>query len=1142
MKPLQRARNCATRTLAVSVIAMVLALPPAHAGQSRQTVVGSPSGTEESASRPAYDAYGNLVLEAGDKFNYLALSDGFARVQLSEADEIVATQRLSFDPFESKIASTSSPDSTPLATAQAPSGYLAQKWKIGIWGTGIGASGITASDIDGDGAQEIVAGGGFGFGGNRFWYILSYSTATGKYQQEWLSEQYSSTISRIVVADVTNSGQYAVYVALGNGVIRIYDAKTRELLDTFSSPFASVADFTIADVDNDGDQEIVTSSSSGIVVHHAETYAIEWQTTSYGSSDVEVANVDGDVAPEIVTTRRVIDGISHTLEWDYSSGFGAIVQLADIDGDYMAEIVAAESWYQINAFDADTQSPKWDIAVDLDIDALIVTDFDDDGVYEIVYGDGQWGRVHAIDSTTLVKEWSVRNPEHGVAGIGFGDADHDGVVEVLWGAGWTSTGSDHLFVASTVTRSIEWRSQDIGGPLSALDVGDVDNDGTEEIVMVSFESDSGYSDGIIFVYDAETYELEWQSAPVLGGRAWTGVHALVLADVDNDQVLEILIATADLYDGLIMAYDGVTHTLDWRTADFGGTFFSALAVADVDNDGQLEVVGGQDREHTGASGVYVRIFDGSTGVQEWRTTNLTYWGGVYDIDTGDFDEDGNPEILFSVSDGHAHVYDGVTRTQEWESSFSNTRAVAGIDVDQDGDTEILVATSSGQLYALDGQTHTQEWSEPLSGRSINSLCLADTNRDLVAELALTDNSYLYVRDAATREPVWQSEYLGTSAGNRGHLVVRDIDHDTRDEVVLGSNYALYVFTYSLLPYGPSLEVDQPLAVPGNTLRYTIRIINFSDDVLPAAMTDTLPMNATYDTGSLWASAGEWGLVGDMITWTVELAASDIVSLTFTVTVDPLAADGSRIAHTAIYTAAGFRDSRSASTLIDALPPTSTIVRPAAGEIVSGAAYTITGTAIDTVSGVECVQVRIDDGDWRSALGASHWTYGWTLPVTDEAFTVEARSVDNTGHVETPGPSVSVWVDNLSPYIVSTTPAHSASNVWTDAPIVIVFSEPVLPDTLQFTCQPDVGNWSVDMAGDATTIVLSHAPFKPNQMYSCFIGRVEDRAGHALVSGPALNPWAFITGPGPAPFDHFIYLPLASRECCIIKKMPILHSR
>ncbi len=1097
--------------LLVIVLAATLTRSPALADPARQAT--APSSPREVAGTrgPAYDGYGNVVQDAEARFNYLPGPAGYARLQLDADGRVVATHPLPGDPFAgSQFEAAARGKSGPSSPSSVLAECLIQDWKTGIWGTGIGASGLTAFDVDGDGQQEIVLGGGYGFDENRFWYILSYSAAAGTYQQEYLSQEYPSYIRRIVVADVAGAGQYTVYVALSSGQVYVYDAGTRELLDTFSSPFSTLADITLADVDGDGEQEIVTASSSGIVVHHAQTYAIEWQTTSYGSSDVEVANVDGDPAPEIVTTRRVIDGVTHAEEWNYSSGFGAIVQLADVDADNMAEIIAAETWYQINAFDADTQAPKWDIPVDLDIGALRVTDFDADGVQEVVYGDGQWGSVHVIDSLTLEEEWAISNPEHGVTGIAFADADQDGVLEILWGAGWSSTGADYLYVGDTTTHAIEWQSLDVGGPLSALDVGDVDNDGIDEIVMVSFQSESGYSDGIIFVYDAETYELEWQSDPILGGSAWTGVHALELADVDGDDVLEILIGTADVYDGVIMAYDGLSHNLDWRTAGYEGTYFSALAAADVDLDGQVEVIGGQDREHTGAPGVYVRVFDGSSGAHEWRTVNLTYWGGVYDIDTGDFDGDGHPEILFSVTDDHARVYDGVTQSQEWESAFSNTSGVAGFDVDQDGDTEILIGTANGQVYAFDGGTHAQEWSESLSGLSINSLRLTDMDRDDVAELVLTDDDYLLIYDAATRNLLCQSERLGDAVGGGGHLFVGNVNADTRDEIVLGSHFALYVLNSTLLPYSASLQVTPRLAAPGDSLSYTIQLRSFSDDLLSAAVTDTLPVSTTYQAGSLWGSDGTWGLAGDTITWTLALTPQEAVSLSFAVTVDAAVTDGSLISNSAIYSIGVHSDASSVATLIDALPPTSTIVQPAPEEIVSGGVYTVTGTAFDATSGVDHVQVRIQGGEWQSASGTSDWTYAWTLPITEDWFTLDSRAVDRVGHVETPGSSVTVWVDNLFPYLVSTTPAHGGDDVALDTPIEIVFSEAILTDTFDFICQPDIGLGSVDVSADATTLTVTHATFQPGQIYRCLVDQARDRANNGLVPGPAPNPWTFST--------------------------------
>ena len=130
-------------------------------------------------------------------------------------------------------------------------------------------------------------------------------------------------------------------------------------------------------------------------------------------------------------------------------------------------------------------------------------------------------------------------------------------------------------------------------------------------------------------------------------------------------------------------------------------------------------------------------------MEEWRTTDLTYWRGIFDIDTGNIDTDGNPEFIFSVTDGNAYIYDDVTQTQDWQSSFNNTRAVAVLDVDQDDDIEFLVGTSNGNLYAFDGQSQQQEWQDTLSTQTINSVKLADVNSDLIPELVVTDNSYFF---------------------------------------------------------------------------------------------------------------------------------------------------------------------------------------------------------------------------------------------------------------------------------------------------------------------------------------------------------------------------------------------------------------
>lgn len=146
-----------------------------------------------------------------------------------------------------------------------------------------------------------------------------------------MSKLYTTTISEIIVADVDANGDAEIYVALLNGTVEVYDAVSRMLTRTLTTNTPNLAALVVADVDQDGAQEIVVVAANRIAVFNAASAALEWQTASYGGTDLEIANVDNDAAPEIVTTRYVLDGITHALEWDYADTFGARVQLADID-------------------------------------------------------------------------------------------------------------------------------------------------------------------------------------------------------------------------------------------------------------------------------------------------------------------------------------------------------------------------------------------------------------------------------------------------------------------------------------------------------------------------------------------------------------------------------------------------------------------------------------------------------------------------------------------------------------------------------------------------------------------------------------------------------------------------------------------
>lgn len=688
-------------------------------------------------------------------------------------------------------------DITVTAAVGNTPNMLQQQWEYGLYGTYIGRAGLFTSDIDSDGAREIVASASAGgFGSNTYWYIVR-KNASGGYEQIWRSKQYGTTIVQLVLADMNGDGRDDIVVGLDDGTVYVYDGPTRQEFRKFSTT-ASLTALAVADMDGNGTKEIITSNGISVSVYAADGSGLIWSIATGGGNSIAVGNVDSDAALEIVTTATggkgyVIDGVSHAIEWEYINGFGARVALSDLDGDGMQEIVGAAAWYKITVFDADRKSPAWEASVSLDIASLLIADVDGDGKPEILYGDAQGGTTHAIDTTTKTQKWSISCSDSGVSGIALGDVNSDGAQEILWGAGGNSTGPDHLYIANPVTKAIEWKSMHVDGPLSAVAVGDVDDDGENEIVMVSFESDSGYAEGVIHIFNARTHALKYQAK--LGIMDWMGVRSVKIGDVDNDGKTEFVVTTGNIYDGVIRVYDGATHTLKRQSAGYNGNYFTALAIGDVDGDGKTEIVAGQGREHTGATGSYLIVFDGATLQEKWRSVDLgTGWGGIYDIKLADLNGDGHIEIIASAPGANRLIaFDGVNHDLKLMIEHP-ARALAVEDVDGDGALDLVAGRTDGKIDVFNGTTFALKKSvSSFSTSAVDALRIADLDGNGSKEWLLASGGLLTALDGQGQGLKWRSQDLSTSLGGYNHLEIKDTDGDGRPEVFVGGSMGLYQF-------------------------------------------------------------------------------------------------------------------------------------------------------------------------------------------------------------------------------------------------------------------------------------------------------------------------------------------------------------
>jgi hypothetical protein len=634
-------------------------------------------------------------------------------------------------------------------------------WFYAPFGSGIGTSNIVVEKNRE--VPEIYLGGSTStFGMNNYWYVLRYVPSANEYRQMYVSQYFSAGIRRIRVANVVGDSAMEIIVALADGRILLYNQATRKLLKDIPTAADGLTGMDVADINGAGPNELILCTSDHLYVYSGAG-ELKWHMVVTEASDVVVAQMDDDKALEIaVTGGQVIDSATKSVQWTWSDGFGNILKAADIDGDGRKELIAAEGWYFVCAYDVEQKLQKWSIPTDLDVDALYVGDIDNDGVQELIIGDGQWGALHAYNAETQTEEWSINNPDHGVTAIAVADVDNDGKPEILWGAGASSTGPDHLRIADLTTRQTEWASIHLDGPFIGPEKGDLDGDGVPEIVVASWASESGYGSGRILVFSARG-SLRAVSGEIAGGLAWTGTHDLKLRDVDNDNRMDILVAADRLHDGVIEVYGFDTandFTLKWtnNTRPFGAVFYSVEAV-DIDSDGSMEIIAGAGREHTGAEGVFLHVYDYATRNEKWHSTQMGgYWDAITAVGLDDIDMDGKKEIVGMVSSGGAYIFDGPSKELEailpGENTAMRIRGQSIIFGDAAGDISINRYQSESGSYA---EVFRRNYIPgPIDGFTISPN----------GYFWIGSGGVLFTIAKSTGETLWKSADYGTMFGRR----------------------------------------------------------------------------------------------------------------------------------------------------------------------------------------------------------------------------------------------------------------------------------------------------------------------------------------------------------------------------------------
>jgi hypothetical protein len=728
------------------VIAMsgVLASPP--------VLSSGESGMVTLATRPAVSASTNLTLWTGADLSIGGGKPGgliatVARPPKPMDATISVAGKLSMLPDKimptGHVIITAAPNPPVVVVPSEPAPQLATQWVAKVFGNSIGTKGIMHIDINNDGVEELVFASTVYTGSlTTLLSVLSYQP-TSKTWTLTRQNRFANTTVTALYTYLSNGNKPMLALGLVDNMGKV-SLKIQSLADNktvkdiaINTKSTAVNEILLGDADNDGGNELIAITEKATHLYNIADYSASGNF-AYGAQHAAFGNVDNDADNELVyNTGKIVSykTAKITLKVDYGLGFGNWVRVANIDGDAAAEVIMADGWGYVRAFDADIQSVKWEHATAQDIAALRVVDINHDGKDDIVYGDGQWGSLNALDNNGALF-WSLANPDSSMTDIAVLDADGDGDQDIAWA-------SDKLYLHDLTSAKRLFQSNITAPPFRTVTFGDADNDGKQDFITVTRQ-------GIVKVLDAVTGVQKWQSpSNLFNGFAFVGILAAAVGDVDNDGQNELVVVGDRLYDGAIYLLDVKNRKLKKTIVLDSGSPLYAVKIADVDGDGLNDIVAGGGYAHSGSPGIYAYVVDGAAGTVKWHSQNLANGGGsgVYGLDVADIDGNGNLDIVVSLD--RLYIFDGVTHINA-ASAASDYSGISVRTIKGKPARYIVAGNQAGELQFLTSDLSPVA-TYPVCPTAIGAVEMLDNGKIL-----LTCGKKLQIFDFKTKSIGWAS--------------------------------------------------------------------------------------------------------------------------------------------------------------------------------------------------------------------------------------------------------------------------------------------------------------------------------------------------------------------------------------------------
>lgn len=521
---------------------------------------------------------------------------------------------------------------------------------------------IKTGDIDGDGDLDILAA--------PYWYE-NINGAQGQFgDAQWITGANGG--SDFDIADVDQDGDNDVLIAsTSNDEMQWF--KNVDGLGTFDTGgtiainLSGYLYFDVADIDGDGDPDIVLTDNSTLS-YRENLYGtgVMWGNEviyDQGGTSLICVDVDGDLDLDPVLTCN--DQVLWFENLDQTGQFSDVHVAADDDTDF--DLVQAA-----------------DLDNDHDLDLITVsTEFDQVMWFENLDHFGTFGERQFVSILTS-----------GATSVNYTDLDGDSDNDILVASAWNDAiawleNRDGLGDFSDPVLI----SGDVHIPTCVFSA-DMDGDGDQDVLSASRGDD----------------KIAWYEN--LDGAASFGPQQIL-----TDQALSATEVRADDIDGDgdldVLAAAGGLHGIGWfENLDGAGTFGPARVVtldlpkatcvfaADLDGDTDLDVLG---TSRADDKVVWLENLDGlgNFGNQQELPHDIPKASAVCSTD---LDGDGDMDVI-ATGTGYCRVFvfvneDGAGTFSTHQAGYRNrdANAIAAADLDGDGDQDFLITYSWGVAW------------------------------------------------------------------------------------------------------------------------------------------------------------------------------------------------------------------------------------------------------------------------------------------------------------------------------------------------------------------------------------------------------------------------------------------------------------